>query len=85
MVEWLHIQLEVVDECSARVLGPVVFYIFINDIDRRMECFLSKSAVDTKLSCSIDKIEERVACHKDLNKLKKVGPLELKEVQLGQR
>lgn len=50
---------------------PILFNIFINDLDDRTEHTLGKFAEDTKLSVAVDTQSACAAFQKDVNRLKK--------------
>jgi len=53
------------------VLGPVLFSIFVGDMDDEMECTLSKFVNDTKMCSVVDMLEGRDTIQRDLDRLER--------------
>jgi hypothetical protein len=51
------------------VLGPLLFTLYIDDIDEKVKGKVLKFADDTKLTCKVGTEEEYVAAQSDLNEL----------------
>ena len=64
--EWVPVTSGVPQGC---VLGPVLFLIYVNDIDTGITSRISKFADDTKLCKRVDKPELRLRLQEDINKL----------------
>lgn len=66
------------------ILQPIVFNIFVKDIDDGIGCTISKFSHDTKLSGAVDLLEGWNAIQRDLGKGCGVSPCEPHKAQQGQ-
>ncbi|PKU45115.1 rna-directed dna polymerase from mobile element jockey- hypothetical protein [Limosa lapponica baueri] len=70
-------------DLQGSILGPVLFNIFISDIDSGIECILSKFTDDRKLSGAVEMLERGDAIWNDLDRLKKWVPVNLMKFNKG--
>lgn len=62
------------------ILEPILFNIFINDTNSGIVCSLSTFADDTKLSDSVELLEERNAVQSDLDRFEEWACVNLMKV-----